>query len=657
MGTGMHLPRNLVLIFISLFIFASASMAEKATETYQLDMRNAEIRDFIDTIAKLTEKTIIVDSRVSGKVDIRSHRELSRAELFETFLVQLGVNGYAVVDLGNGIMKVIPAQGAKLEGLDVDSEGSANRSERIITRVVKVDNVDVTKLVPIISPLINKQTGAVAPYAESNILLITDKESNVRRLLEIIARVDQTDTQTLDVVKLENAAATEMESILSRFISQMKEGKEGGVSSPSVVADVRTNSLLLRGDANVRAYLRKVIRDLDSEVETSANTKVIYLKYAKATDLVSILGTVRDSMVEAQTIGKDSSLAKSSQINIEAHEQTNSLILSGSPVLIQTLEGVIQKLDIRRAQVLVEAIIVEIAESKAKDLGVQWLFQDNSNSSKIPVGTVNFNNSNNGIVSITNALLTGSSQDQADAFANQGGTLGFGYNSAGVSFGVLLNALAANTDSNVLSTPSLLTMDNQEAFIHVGQEVPVITGSTAGSNNDNPFQTITRQDIGVQLKVTPQINDGDAVQLAIEQEVSSLSGLSASDIITNKRLIKTTVLVNDGQTIVLGGLIDDDVQESSSKVPVLGDIPGIGRAFKSDKTQHRKRNLMVFIRPTILRDRQLVESVTQEKYRFIKAEQLMMGAKGINLMPDRKAPILPEWGAFGASRPGVLGDM
>ncbi|WP_415882123.1 type II secretion system secretin GspD [Neptuniibacter sp. QD34_54] len=653
----MHLPR-LLSIFLILFLSLPSWSEEIITsESFQLDMRDADIREFIDTVAKLTEKTIVVDSRVKGKVDIRSHRELSRNELFETFLVQLGVNGYALVDLGNGIMKVIPAQGAKLEGLDVDSKGSPQRSERIITRVVQVDNVDVTKLVPILNPLINKQTGVVAPYAESNILLITDKESNVRRLLEIISRVDQTDTQTLDVVKLENAAAAEMERILTRFISQMKQGKDSGISAPSVVADIRTNSLLLRGDANVRAYLRKVIKDLDQEVETSANTKVVYLKYAKASELVGILGTVRDSMVDSQSGGKESNLASNNQINIEAHDQTNSLILSGSPVMIQTLEGVIQKLDIRRAQVLVEAIIVEIAESKAKDLGVQWLFQGNDQNSSIPVGSVNFSNSNSGIVNVTNALLTGSDSDKADAFSGQGATLGIGYNSGGVSFGVLLNALAADSDSNVLSTPSLLTMDNQEAMIHVGQEVPIITGSTAGSNNDNPFQTITREDIGVQLKVTPQINDGDAVQLAIEQEVSSLSGLSASDIITNKRVIKTTVLVDDGQTIVLGGLIDDDVQESSSKVPVLGDIPGLGRAFKSDKTQHRKRNLMVFIRPTILRDSQLVETVTQDKYRYIKAEQLMMGAKGINLMSDRKAPVLPEWGAFGPTRSDVIGDM
>lgn len=607
---------------------------------FELDMRDVEIREFIDTIAQLTGKTIVVDQRVQGRVDIRSHRKLSEKELYEVFLVQLGVNGYAVVDLGDGLTKVIPAQAAKAEGVEVSYSGQAQSSERIITRVVQVTNVDATKLIPVLQPLIDSQTGTVAPFAESNILLITDRESNVKRLLDIIQRVDRSDSLSLDVIALKNASAQEMERILNSILKQLSIGKEGG-AAPSITADVRTNSLLVVADTNVRAYLSRVIKQLDADITTSSNTKVVYLKYANADDLLPVLRSVSVSLSRTTT-GQIQQSNSSINISIEAHQQTNAVILSGSPGMIKDLEAIIAKLDIRRAQVLVEAIIVELSENLSRSLGVQWLASDTGAGSS-PSAAVNFNNNSAGIIDLTGAALSGSNS-VADTLSGQQGLLfGVGKIVAGnISFAALLNAVASDTDSNILSTPSILTMDNEEANILVGQEVPVITGSVAGDNNSNPFQTISRQDIGIKLKVTPQINDGDAIQLAIEQEVSSLSGATSADIIINKRQINTRVLADDGAIVVLGGLIDDDVQESSSKVPVLGDVPLLGYAFKSDSTKRVRRNLMVFIRPVILRDKQSMEQLSHNKYRQIRAQQLLSNEEGINLFPGDKGPQLPE---------------
>jgi len=637
----MKLLRSLSLIIA----LCGLSLNLQASE-YELDMRDVKIRDFIDTVAKLTQKTIIVDQRVTGNVDVRTHKKVTAEELYEIFLVQLGVNGFAVVDLGNNILKVIPSQGAKLEGIEVEATGDADRSEKIITRVVQVDNVDVDKLVPVLRPLVDNQTGVVAPYAQSNVLLITDRESNVRKLLSIIQQVDKADTESTDVVQLQNASAKEMERILSSVINEMaKDGNAAG-SRPSVVADVRTNSLLVRGDNTARAYLRRVIARLDDEIETSNNTKVIYLKYAKAKELVEVLTSVSESLLDGQKTEGLPAPTLQNNINILAHEQTNAVILSGSPVMIQTIEAIVQKLDIRRAQVLVEAIIVDMSQSKAKELGVQWLFSGDSSNGTVPAGGVNFTNTNKGIINIGAEVIDGGADDVASAIGGTNGAIfGIANISKSFSFTALINALATDSDSNVLSTPSLLTMDNEEAYILVGQEIPVITGSTAGDNNDNPFQTFTRQDVGIKLKVTPQINEGDSVQLAIEQEVSSVSGLSGADIITNKRQIGTSVLVEDGAVVVLGGLMDDDIQESASKVPLLGDLPGVGRAFRSDKTQRRKRNLMVFIRPTILRDARVAEQLSHEKYRYIRAEQLLANEGGVNLFPDQQQPVLPTLGA------------
>lgn len=631
--------KSLILI-ASLFLCTSQSTSAQG---FSLDMRDTDIQEFIYTIGKLTKKTIIIDDRVKGKVDIQSHKPLSDDELYEIFLTQLSVNGYAVVDVGNDILKVIPNQIAKLEGLDVQGTSSiAKQSEKLITRIVQVSDVNVDKLVTTLRPLVDNKAGVIAAYSGSNVILITDREANVRRIVKIINEVDHVDSHSLELIKLRNASSQEVEKMLTQLLD--KQNKEAQGARPVIISDPRTNTLILRADSNTKSYLKQVIATLDEEVESDGNTRVLYLKFANTTDIVKVLKGVSSAMIkeEKASSGKAPKLAKYSNIHIEAHEQTNSLVLSGSPHLINNLEQIVKKLDIRRAQVLVEAIIVEITDDKAKELGVQWLFRD-GDSGTTPVGAINFANNNPSILNIANSASTSDDSVLSSLSSSSGAILGIGrHSAAGFSFAALLNALATDKESNVLSTPSLLTMDNEEASILVGREVPVITGATASSNNNNPFQTIERKDIGVKLKVKPQINDGATVQLTIEQEVSSLTGLTASDIITNKRVIHTTVLVDNKTTIVLGGLMDEDVQESTSKVPLLGDIPVIGRAFHSEGTKKVKRNLMVFIRPTIMSDEKSISRISTEKYRYIREKQLAKQKAGINLMPEEQTEVLPE---------------
>ncbi|OMH32779.1 type II secretion system secretin GspD [Motiliproteus sp. MSK22-1] len=644
------------VLFFCAFFVPLLSEAEHFT----LDIRDTDIREFITTVGKLSGKTIIVDQRVKGRVSLQSPKPVSAEEFYEIFLVQLGVSGYSVVDLGNNILKVIPKQAAMLEGIGV--EGAENpipsASEEIITRVVQVTNVEVNQLVSILRPLVDNKSGVIASYTASNVILITDKRSNVRRLLEIIARVDKADTDSMEVIKLNHASAKEMSRILTSLIREQVKGQQLTRAVPVITADERTNSLLIRGDSQSKAYLKKIVQRLDNEVKTATNTKVIYLKYAKAEELATLLESVSDSMIkteQSQSVDQ-SPVTKRLNVHIMAHEQTNAIVLSGSSEIINEMDTVIKQLDIRRAQVLVEAIIVEITENKTKEVGVQWLFRGDPNSSGVIGGAANFKNLGNSLLGVVGAADGGDSIPGAFT-GSRGISLGLGrVSSGGLSFAALIKAFTRDSDTNVLSTPVLMTMDNEQASIHVGQNVPILTGSTAGANNGNPFQTVERKDIGIKLDVEPQINEGSMVQLKIKQEVSSLENESASDIILKKRVIDTTVMIENGATIVLGGLVDDDVQQKSDKVPLLGDLPGIRRVFKSDRTKRNRKNLMVFIRPTIIRDSETMVEISSRKYLYMKAQQMLQENGSINLFPEGSKPTtLPEWTGMGPASPHLFG--
>lgn len=603
---------------------------------YTLDMRGVDIKEFINTIAKMMGKTIITDPKVRGKVNIQSPTALTGDELYEIFLVQLGINGFSVVDTKNGILKVVPSQGAKLEGTELLEGSQINNSEQLVTRVVEVKNVNANQLAATLRPLIDPRLGIIAAYDTSNVILITDRSSNVRRLSQIIAKVDQADSQTLELIPLSNASASDLERILKNLTLQ--NGKQSSASGFVITADKRTNMLIVKADDNTRKNIRRVVNQLDSAIPTTSNTKVTYLKYAKAKEIVQVLKGISDTIIKEEEQKQGSGQSTSaSNINIDTHEATNTVVMSGSPHIIKTLEAIIAQLDIRRAQVLVEAIIAEVSEDKAKELGVQWLVGSRDSGAS----AINFKtDSSAGIVDIAAAAEAG---NLSSSLIGNGASIGLGRISTnGISFAAFINALESDSDSNILSTPSLVTLDNEEAFIQVGQEVPIITGSTVSADNTNPFRTIVRKDIGIKLKVTPQINGGDAIQLNIEQEISSLSrDARASDIITNKRLINTSVLIDDGGTVTLGGLISEDIIDSTSKVPVLGNIPVLGKLFSSKSSTRKKRTLMIFIKPTIINTPDIAHDISRQKYDFLLAQQLMSNNKQNSLYEDSSTSLKP----------------
>ncbi|WP_395345626.1 type II secretion system secretin GspD [Ningiella sp. W23] len=640
---------------------AQANNQTGEPKVYQPNFKNTEITEFINTVGKNLRRTIIVDPNVRGKITIRSYDPLNEQQYYQFFLNVLQVYDFAVVEMPNGILKVVRSKDAKASNIPV-VEGTKFNGDEMITRVMPVYNVPVRELAPILRQLNDQQGGGnVVSHDPSNVMMLTGRAAVVNRLVEIIERVDRAGDEEVEVVKLKYASASEMVRIIESISNSAGNQAAGGKSTPRVVADDRTNSVIVSGDVKARQRLINLIERMDQELETSGNTRVIFLNYAKAEDLVKVLQGVSASIQAETQQGGGQQTRRSGgsnrDVSIDAHEDSNSLVITAEPDMMRSLEEVIRQLDVRRAQVQVEAIIVEVSEGDGVTLGVQWVSEEGGgtqfNNGVIPVGglgvalreaedrTVQRSTvTANGEVVQSEETIEGNLTPLAQLLGGANGMI------AGIienGWGAVVQAVSNDTNSNILATPHLTTMDNEEAFFIVGQEVPIITGTSTGDNNSNPFQTVDRQEVGIKLKVTPQINEGDAVQMTIEQEVSSVSGATAVDISINKREIKTTVIVDDGGTIVLGGLIDDDVQESVSKVPLLGDIPILGHLFKSTSTTKRKRNLMVFLRPTIVRDGVTMNKISHKKYNFMRAQQLMRQAQGVPLMPNTTGPGLPAW--------------
>ncbi|KIF47403.1 type II secretion system secretin GspD [Vibrio owensii] len=628
---------------------------------FSASFKGTDIQEFINIVGRNLEKTIIVDPSVRGKIDVRSYDVLNEEQYYSFFLNVLEVYGYAVVEMDNGVLKVIKSKDSKTSAIPVLGDDSA-KGDSVITRVVAVRNVSVRELSPLLRQLIdNAGAGNVVHYDPANIILITGRAAVVNRLAEIIKRVDQAGDKEIEVVELRNASASEMVRIVDALNKTTNQKSTPEFLEPKIVADERTNSILISGDPKVRARLKRLIRQLDVEMATKGNNRVVYLKYAKAEDLVDVLKGVSDNLqAEKQAGQKGASNAQRGEVVIAAHEATNSLVLTAPPDIMMALQDVISQLDIRRAQVLIEALIVEMSEGDGINLGVQW--------GNLETGAViQYGNTGAQIGNVMVGLEEAKDQTRTEYYTNSDGertpydvtesgdystlaaALG-GVNGAAMSimmgdWTALITAVSSDSNSNILSSPSITVMDNGEASFIVGEEVPVITGSTAGSNNDNPFQTVDRKEVGIKLKVVPQINEGDSVQLNIEQEVSNVLGANgAVDVRFAKRQLNTSVMIQDGQMLVLGGLVDERALESESKVPLLGDIPVIGQLFKSTSTQTEKRNLMVFIKPTIIRDGMTADGITQRKYNFIRAEQLYKAQEGLKLMDDSNIPVMPEFG-------------
>ena len=648
---------------LTLSSLGMSSPSYAAATQYSPNFKGTDINEFINIVGKILKKTIIIDPGVRGKVNVRSYDLLTEQQYYQFFLNVLQVYSFAVVDMGNGILKVVKAKDAKSSAIPVVGNEAPGEGDEMVTRVVEVKNVSVRELSPLLRQFSDQSgSGHVVHYDPSNVIMMTGSAATVNRLVDIINRVDRAGDQKVEIIKLEFASAGEIVRIIDSIYKNSGKKEQPDFLIPKIVADDRTNSVIVSGEPQARSRVSELIRRLDAELETTGNTRVYYLKYAKAEDVVKVLTGVSDSLAADGGSTKTKSRTTKRDYSIQAHPDSNSLVINAEPDMMRSLEQIIRQLDVRRQQVLVEAIIVEVFESKGINLGIQWGseslgFTQFNNGAVTPIGQIAggvynasdrtvketvYNRSDDG-TSVPSEVEKTIPGERTALAAILGGINGFATGIVKDGWGAVLQAIRNDTNSNILATPSITTLDNEEASILIGSEVPIITGSSVGSSNSNPFQTVDRKEVGIKLSVTPQINEGSAVQLLIDQEVSSVSGATGVDLGINKRAIKTTVLAEDGGVIVIGGLINDEVQESVSKVPLLGDIPFIGHLFRSTGTTTRKRNLMVFIRPKIIRDSATLIGESQRKYNYIRAEQLKKEEDGVALLPFSDQPVLSEW--------------
>ncbi len=592
-------------------MFSQPTWSEE--QTWKVNLKDADIRAFVTQISDITGYSFVIDPRVKGKVTVISNAPMDRDAVYEMFLSVLQVHGFSAIPSA-GVIKIVQQNEAKQKATNLRLLKRVP-SEQLVTRVIQVKNANALELVPILRPMVAKY-GHLAGVAAANALIISDHISNIKRISQIIDELDSPSKYELEVVQLDEAWVGDMVKLLEE-LAPSELGKAGAKASTkkfSVVADERSNRLIIKGDENFREKIKKLITKLDQPAATSGTTKVVRLKHADAKEMAELLkGLMGDISSETKDQGKKKS--SSTSATVYADEGINALVIRAEPSVLQETEEIIRQLDVRRAQVLIEAAIVEIGDENTKGLGVQWALYDAGGT--VPGALTNF-----GEVGLSaSSVLSAIAADDPTAISGvaQGGlTLGIGQENNGTSWGALIQALDSNTDANLLSTPKIITMDNQESSIIVGQNIPIKTGesTTAGDGTSNPFTTITREDIGVKLVVTPSISEGDLVRLEITQEISSIADSVevASDIVTQKREIKTNVLADDGETIVLGGLITEDYRVKVSKVPFLGDIPWLGALFRSTENKREKRNLLIFLRPSILRDKLRTKEITEEKF-------------------------------------------
>ena len=624
--------------------------AVSAAQEYTVNLKDTDIQEFIKFVADVTGTTMVVDPNVKGKVRVISSKPVSQAELYDLFLSILDVQGYTAVRSGQ-VIRIVPSKDARSSPVPIMDDQSAVGNDEYVTQVIRLDNISAAKLIPVLRPLVPQQAH-LAAYAPSNAIIISDIRSNIGRIVDIIERMDRSAIQTTEIIRLKYGVAEDVVSMLNT-LEKSRQGEGADADKEAVlVADKRTNSVVVTADELTVDRIRKLVTYLDTPLEQSGNVRVIYLEYADATEIAEVLTRVMQNISRLEE-GGSSKRAGSGESTIEADEGTNSLIITADTDEMAALEAVIARLDIRRAQVLIEAIIVEMTVTEGQDLGLQWLFaNDNgvygSNITTDEARRQSLGQLGGALVPDDGSENIGSREVAASLATIPGTTLGWGVVDESLTMTVILNALESQGNNNILSTPSLLTLDNEEAYITVGSEVPFVTGSYTntgvGNGASNPFQTIERESVGVTLKVTPQINEGNAVVMDIVQEVSTLApSLIASDLITNERKIETMVLANDGNIVVLGGLVSDEIQDDSQGVPVLSSIPLVGRLFRSDSVKVSKQNLLVFIRPTIIRDDEDLAGATAEKYRYIRDQQMERRERGLMFLDDGNLPVLPTW--------------
>ena len=622
-------------------------LGQAAEEGFELNFTDTDINAVITAVAKLTGKNFIIDPRVKGKVTIITHKSMTKDEVYEVFQSMLKVHGFAAVP-GKSVIKIVPEVNAKQDTIKTITKEDISDGDELVTKVIPIKHVTAAQLVPILRPLV-PQRGHLAAYPQSNVLIISDSAGNIDRLSEIIARIDQSINQQIEVLPLQHAVASEVVRVVNQLHAGAKEKPDF-----TIVADDRTNSVLLGGEQGERLRLRAIITHMDIPLELAGNTQVVYLRYASAADLVKVLTDVSKTIVQSAggkpPTGAAAAMASASDINIQADENTNALIINAPPGVMRSLRSVVNQLDIRREQVHIEAILAEVSYTKASQLGVEWAFDGSEGGNKTgPIGVLNFS-------SFAPPGIAGLLEEPP--LIGDGLSLGLGRLENGdLTLGALIRALASDGNTNILATPSVVTLDNEEASIVVGQNVPFLTGSYTTTTGDatNPFQTVQRQDVGITLKITPQINEGNTIKMQILQEISSLTAASTSvDVITSKREITTNVMVEDDQILVLGGLIDDQLRESEAKIPGLGDIPVLGWLFKYKTVDKVKTNLMVFIHPTIMRNEAITSKLTGDKYNYMREKQLEGRGRGLTLFKDTELPVMREFTAVTPLPPRYL---
>ena len=602
------------IIFIPFFLFSIQSHAQ---ETFLLNYQDVDIAKVTQDISKFSKKTLILDPRVKGRISIFSDSILSAEQVWDVYLRTIQVHGFAALSDG-GVVRIVPENEATR-----DSNESLSQSS-IETKIFTLKNRAAGEILSQIKPITGRQSH-LSSIPSINSILLVDKKSNIERIGQLLKKIDQNDSAAIKIIKLNNLSSVEAVRILDRLKAQNNPTINNFIAVPFTPS----NSVILSADQVVTNNITETLKTLDKDALTGGSIAVLYLKYAKAEEVAAIINAV-----SSRFAGEDNE-----KPIVTHHRETNSLIVSSEETNLEVIRNLVSKLDIRRAQVLVEAIIVELSETAAKSLGVETIFAG-AQDGNVPVGITRFQNgSNPDLVALAGSLIedgenaTLSNVASSSLLQSSGLVSGFGDLSGGDSFAGIISAVADDQNSDVLSTHTVIAMDKEPANLVIGQEIPITTGESLGSNNANPFRTTSRQEVGIKLSITPQINEGNSVILEIKQEVSGVVGplTGTADLITNKRSIETTVLVDNNQMIVLGGLNEDDLQESVSKVPLLGSIPVFGRLFSSSAESRVQRNLMVFLRPTILMDSADVSSLSGEKYNYINAEKII-GSSNKNIL-------------------------
>ena len=595
----------------------------QAQETFILNYEDVDIKKVTQDIANFSKKTIILDPRVKGKVTIFSNSSLSSDEVWDVYLRTIQVNGFSALNDEN-FVRIVPENEATRD------QNSGESGGEFITRVIELKNRSSVELLPLIKPIAGRQAN-VSSIASINSLLVVDRKSNVERITEVVQSLDEDNTASVTIVDLKNLSSVEAVRILEKLKSQ----NNPTINNFVAISFSASNSVIVSANSITTNIIKETLQQLDDDAISEGSVAVIYLKYANAEEVAGIVSSIASRFISSE----------SEKPIVTYHAPTNSVVVSSDESNIATIKNLISKLDIRRAQVLVEAIVVELSETAARSLGVETIFAG-AEDGEIPIGITRFQNGTGpDLLGLTgSAIESGDNANFSNIAANsllnsQGIIAGIGRISEDDdSMIAIINAIDADKNSNILTTTSLLAMDNEEASTVIGQEIPITTGESLGSNNTNPFRTTSREEVGIKLSVKPQINEGNSVILEIKQEVSGVAGplTGTTDLITNKRTIETTVLVDNNQIIVLGGLVDEDIQEDIQRVPVLGSIPVLGRLFQSSSESKVKKNLMVFLRPKILVDSESVSQISTEKYNFIKAEQLLkQQSKLIDLTKDK----------------------